>query len=217
MFYSIFLRSCGPKVQSFGATLFNMYVLTWSLLETFWVSYKEMDGVFKADVVDLKVENLKSFMSKGEYPTRRSVFWLDFSLFFLEWNSSFWPPVFLTGLPFSDVDDIQGDGWRSGRGCIELCCELCKQWEVKSNISKWRYRGFYLAHMVLCTFMCKYTDFLNRTFGGIIYPSGCFCCVLVWVWFFIVSCLLWYMELATIPEKYIIVWISNNTSLLCSL
>lgn len=82
MFYSIFLRSCGPKVQSFGATLFNMYVLTWSLLETFWVSYKETDGVFKADVVDLKVENLKSFMSKGEYPTRRSVFWLDFSGFF---------------------------------------------------------------------------------------------------------------------------------------
>lgn len=98
MFYSIFLRSCGPKVQSFGATLFNMYVLTWSLLETFWVSYQEVAGVFKADVVDLTVENLKSFMSKGEHPTGSSVFCLDFSLFF------FWSEPLLFDLQSSWLD-----------------------------------------------------------------------------------------------------------------
>lgn len=43
-FYSIFIRSCGPKVQRFGwNSLFNVYVTTWSLLETFWVSLRS-DG-----------------------------------------------------------------------------------------------------------------------------------------------------------------------------
>lgn len=85
---------------------------------------------------------------------------------FFDFQSSDWTAFFKCWR-----HSIEMDG-EEAAAQVELCCKLCKQREG-SNISKWKYRGFYLAHMVLCTFevcVSMLVSSLQQEFGGMLCP-----------------------------------------------